>query len=437
MSESVYTLTFTMITLPYFFSFPRTTPRRKHDSIIEEEQPAQRRRRTLVSDAQWCVDNKEQPTCKRFIEHHGLLEKAKAIQRYRNIIKTYLPDSSSRLKSELETWKQTADWSEFWMQKRRQLAKLATHKTCLDYATNVHHFQKLKSHFDDSINTPTSSKHNFEQLEYHPPNNISSIPWMVAGVDLANIFSRYKQSAKERSEDQTLNIGSSLHDILSLTGILLLCPNQHSDQLIDHFGQTTLDKITEALLSNILDKDLDWENAEYVKLSRIVNNMVKEIKAIDLDKRSKAIDVAELELQQLANDLNPFKKAIVKGIINMISKLPAYVLKDERCIGESELTCSYFDPILSRLLANPASGVHLRWSDITVAETPRQRPDAVISKMRQLSFGPSLCFGEAKVQSTSNYDLCHDLLRLALFSKESIDIDLKRLKSPESHKSKI
>ncbi|KAG0740976.1 hypothetical protein G6F62_006739 [Rhizopus arrhizus] len=323
-------------------------PRRKHDSIIEEEQPAQRRRRTLVSDAQWCVDNKEQLTCKRFIEHHGLLEKAKTIQRYRNIIKTYLPDSSSRLKSELESWKQTADWSEFWMQKRRQLAKLTTHKTCLDYATNVLHTETAsitdqhssnnapdtdndddtssEQPQDNSINTPTSSKHNFEQLEYHPPNNISSIhyfqklkshfvnvPWMVAGVDLANIFSRYNQSAKERSEDQTLNIGSSLHDIPSLTGILLLCPNQHSDQLIDHFGQITLDKITEALLSNILDKDLDWEDAEYVKPSRIVNNM-------------------------LANDLNPFKKAIVKGIINMIGKLPTNDIKDEDSLGENELT---------------------------------------------------------------------------------------------------
>ncbi|KAF1799050.1 hypothetical protein FB192DRAFT_1248942, partial [Mucor lusitanicus] len=107
-----------------------------------------------------------------------------------------------------------------------------------------------------------------------------------------------------------------------------------------------------------------------------------------------------------------------------IGKLPAYALKDEKCIGENELTCSYFDPILSRLLANPANGVHLRWSDITTAETPRQRPDAVISKMKQLSFGPSLGFGEAKVKSTANYgDLCHDLLRLALFSKESIDMN--------------
>ncbi|KAF1798469.1 hypothetical protein FB192DRAFT_1288450, partial [Mucor lusitanicus] len=101
-------------------------------------------------------------------------------------------------------------------------------------------------------------------------------------------------------------------------------------------------------------------------------------------------------------------------------KLPACALKDEKCIGENELTCSYFDPILSRLLANPANGVHLRWSDITIAETPRQRPDAVISKMKQLSFGPSLGFGEA---NTTNYDLRHDLFRLALFSKESIDMN--------------
>lgn len=151
--------------------------------------------------------------------------------------------------------------------------------------------------------------------------------------------------------------------------------------------------------------------------------MAKNIEVIDLVESAKTIDEIELQLQKLASDLHPTKKAIVKEIIGAISKLPVHVLKDERCIGESELACSYFDPILSCLFANPSSNVHLRWPDITVAETPQQRPDAVISKMRQLSFGSSLGFGEAKVQSTSNYNLCHDLLRLALFSIESIDMN--------------
>lgn len=315
-------------------------PRPKRKSATTEEQPVQRRRRTLTSDAQWCVDNQEQLTCKRFIEHHGLLKKSKAIQRYRNIIKKYLPDCSARLNDDLESWKQTADWSQFWMQKQRELAMLETHKTCLDYAKNVLHKETAsitgqhssnnapdtdndditsnEQLLEDSINTSTVPKHDSAQLEHHSSSNCT--PWMVAGVNLAEMFARYRQSAKERSQEHPLDIGRSLHDILSLTGILLLCPNQHSDQLIHHFGQNNLDKLTEVLISNTLDKDLDWDDTEFVKLSRIVNNMVKEIKLMDLDKRSKAIDIAELQLQQLAYDLPPFKKAIVKGIINMYAK---------------------------------------------------------------------------------------------------------------------
>lgn len=43
--------------------------------------------------------------------------------------------------------------------------------------------------------------------------------------------------------------------------------------------------------------------------------------------------------------------------------------------------------------------------------------------MRLLLFGPSLGFGEAKVQSRANYNLCHDLLPLALFGKENTDMN--------------
>ncbi|KAG1144897.1 hypothetical protein G6F37_012230 [Rhizopus arrhizus] len=277
--------------------------------------------------------------------------------------------------------------------------------------------------------TDTADTHSLPEMQQPPQgsyedDSYSSIvitPWIVAGVDLTRASAAYRKAAHQLSKFSPLNIGHSLQDILSFTGGLLLCPSQHSEVMMVHLDK--VDEITQALLSGTLDKYLDWNDHEYLVLSRVIKNLAKNIELVDWVERAKAIDETELQLQKLASDLHPIKKAIVKGIIGAISKLPAYVLKDERCIGESELTCSYFDPILSRLLANPASGVHLRWSDITVAETPRQRPDAVISKMRQLSFGPSLGFGEAKVQSTPNYDLCHDLLRLALFGKESIDMN--------------
>lgn len=52
-----------------------------------------------------------------------------------------------------------------------------------------------------------------------------------------------------------------------------------------------------------------------------------------------------------------------------------------------------------------------------------KRPDATLTKLTQLSYGPSLGFGEAKVAqpTTNNNDLCHDLLRLGIFCKEAID----------------
>ncbi|ORX48774.1 hypothetical protein DM01DRAFT_262919, partial [Hesseltinella vesiculosa] len=109
--------------------------------------------------------------------------------------------------------------------------------------------------------------------------------------------------------------------------------------------------------------------------------------------------------------------------LNRIGKLPTNPIKDEDSLVENELTCTFFDPILSRLISDPVKDVHLRWSDIIAPKTPRQRPDAVISKVNQLSFGQSLGFGEARVQHASNYELCHDLLRLALYSKDSIDMN--------------
>ncbi|KAI9270832.1 hypothetical protein BY458DRAFT_489919 [Sporodiniella umbellata] len=49
--------------------------------------------------------------------------------------------------------------------------------------------------------------------------------------------------------------------------------------------------------------------------------------------------------------------------------------------------------------------------------------DATITELNRLVFGHSLGFGEAKIaQSTPDkYNFCHDLLRLTLFCKETID----------------
>ncbi|KAI9322840.1 hypothetical protein BX666DRAFT_662816 [Dichotomocladium elegans] len=116
-----------------------------------------------------------------------------------------------------------------------------------------------------------------------------------------------------------------------------------------------------------------------------MNKMVKEIKLMGLDRRSKAIDFAEFQMQHVANNLPQSRRAIAEGIINVIGKLLAINLKDEGILGENELTCIFFDCILTCLTADPLKNISPCRSDTMALVTPRQRPDAVISKMNRLS----------------------------------------------------
>ncbi|KAG0936198.1 hypothetical protein G6F57_012446 [Rhizopus arrhizus] len=89
---------------------------------------------------------------------------------------------------------------------------------------------------------------------------------------------------------------------------------------------------------------------------------------------------------------------VLQGIANLIQKLPTAAIKDSATIGESELWSTYFDPILSVLVADPE---------------------------KSLEFNSALGFGEAKkVEKDCNtYGLCRDLLLLAIFTKNTIDIN--------------
>ncbi|ORZ11534.1 hypothetical protein BCR42DRAFT_332573, partial [Absidia repens] len=82
----------------------------------------------------------------------------------------------------------------------------------------------------------------------------------------------------------------------------------------------------------------------------------------------------------------------------------------------------HFPPLL---VLNLDRNVILRWANVECDGTMNKRPDATISTVRQLEFDKSLGFGEAKPSgSTCNkFALCHDLLRLAVFCKDTLDIN--------------
>ncbi|KAL0074353.1 hypothetical protein J3Q64DRAFT_1606276, partial [Phycomyces blakesleeanus] len=74
----------------------------------------------------------------------------------------------------------------------------------------------------------------------------------------------------------------------------------------------------------------------------------------------------------------------------------------------------------------PDRPVQFRWSNTSSSESGSdKRPDAIISNVTQLEFDSALGFGEAKKveRNCNTYGLCHDLLRLAIFTKNMIDIN--------------
>jgi hypothetical protein len=68
--------------------------------------------------------------------------------------------------------------------------------------------------------------------------------------------------------------------------------------------------------------------------------------------------------------------------------------------------------------------MHLRWTDALPSENAKSLPDAVSSEKTQLSFGNSFRFGKVKIQQGPKSKLlCLDTLRLAIFTKNGIDIN--------------
>ncbi|CAO3628037.1 unnamed protein product [Mucor hiemalis] len=131
-------------------------------------------------------------------------------------------------------------------------------------------------------------------------------------------------------------------------------------------------------------------------------------------------------LLQIASKMPYEKQRVIAGLAILIQKLPKNFINDVSAISETELWNTYFDSLLSCVLANSERSVLLRWLDKVISPSLPLRPDAVVSIVDQLKFSATLGHGEVKIaEPTCNKAaLCMDLARVACFSKEAIDLHL-------------
>ncbi|KAI9488460.1 hypothetical protein BDB00DRAFT_932738 [Zychaea mexicana] len=187
-------------------------------------------------------------------------------------------------------------YKRFWMQKERELAKVETRKSCLDYVYNV-------------LRTETDSITNQRET-----NSTSSPEDTQTSSTDALTFSNLEQDIEQLDQDSPC-LDKAAHSFRKRT----VADDKQPGQGVGGSAKQRVRQEAGLGGRRISEAALDNSNCIY-----------------------------------WPNDLHPVKKAIVKGIISTLGRLPAVNLKDESKLGENEFTCTFFDPILSRLfLSNP------------------------------------------------------------------------------------
>ncbi|RCH91661.1 hypothetical protein CU097_013168, partial [Rhizopus azygosporus] len=89
-------------------------------------------------------------------------------------------------------------------------------------------------------------------------------------------------------------------------------------------------------------------------------------------------------LLQITSEMSYEKQRVIAGLAMLIQKLPKSPINDVTTISETELWDTYFDSLLSCVVANSERSVLLRWIDKVISPTLPLRPDAVVSIVDQL-----------------------------------------------------
>jgi hypothetical protein len=261
--------------------------------------PAKKKQRILANDTQWCMNNKATLTLKLFADEFGLLDKYYATARYKSIINTHhLSSEKERLESELALFKQSKEYKLYWLERSRRKTQLNTHESCAEYVQDVIEQETTAltsttptsiatssitvynssssygtptstamsdttipiSHttntITDTIGTTDAAAADYQELIFAATETVTDDventtplePGMFQSTNVAGLFTKFQQAVTRMITNQLLFIESSVHELLSLSNILLLCTSQHSPLCMDIFSEDILVELNKEML---------------------------------------------------------------------------------------------------------------------------------------------------------------------------------------------
>ncbi|CEP15453.1 hypothetical protein [Parasitella parasitica] len=331
--------------------------------------------------------------------------------RYRNILNKYISDDHVRknLLDDLKNWSDTVNFVVFWQERARTATVVQSRAGCSSFVNNsiMEVTPKSQDNVDQNINVIEQENEDeaFESssgatttpfiinnasspaLDRTMDNVIPTTPWIVGNTNITDLFQQYRQHVTTIGLPFPLE--TSLKELLAVSDIIFLAPMDHSSDMVEIFGQSTLNDVCNQVLGELMPENTAKINdSDFIKVTDTIN-------AVD----SKSISVREgkRDLLNLAATMTNTTGNVIERLANLLTKLPRLPILDTSKIGEVELQSTYFDVFLSEIIADQDKQVH--------------------------DFGCPLGFGEAKAGniSTTKQSVNLDIFRLGITCKRAIE----------------
>lgn len=285
---------------------------------------------------------------KSFVRHFELYDRQYIQARYRTILEKYFEhDAKASLLAELKQWNLSMDSTVFWKEQSRSKVMSDTHASCSALVDQIIVEETpLVDRSNDSPSATTSASNastsqNETNWENTNKNNISShsnatnticnslplssttsfdndsssnesiSPWLIHNINVTDLFRTYQQQISPT--DSTFKIETDLQEILALSDILFLAPNEHSTLKSQVFGLATLHSLCNHILSDLMETTESTENNqltddEFMIITRTIYG---------IDAKTKSVREAKLDLLSLSARMTGNKAGVVEGIANL------------------------------------------------------------------------------------------------------------------------
>ncbi|GBC40224.2 C2H2-type zinc finger transcription factor [Rhizophagus irregularis DAOM 181602=DAOM 197198] len=257
---------------------------------------------------------------------------------------------------------------------------------------------------------------NVPQLSLNNSNDGNE--FVIEDYNVSKLFQQYQNESYKLANSDGLYVETNVHKILSLTSILMLSPNSHSEMMMNIFGLDLLDKISENLKPNKQEF-----NAEYEAKFR---NIIRQSSNISRDNAINSL------LGHLAESESRLKENLGFVILDGLKSLPNHKLKSKP--SEITLITNYLDYIMKGLFHLPDKYI-VEWPNTGLKETKARKiegrarqPDFLVSAIHQLETSGTLFIGEvtSPAEKENVHKNCNDLIRIGVFMKECIDSALDK-----------